>query len=54
MLLVEKEENVKMKYQKPELELIILEAEDVITLSSGEWGDGNVEDLTGVNTSNLE
>lgn len=44
-----------MNYQEPKLELIVLETEDVITLSyGGEWGDGNVEDLTGVNTINLE
>lgn len=43
-----------MDYQKPKLELIELETEDVITLSSGEWGDGNEEDLTGANLVNLE
>lgn len=43
-----------MNYQEPEMELIVLGMEDVITLSSGEWGDGGVEDLTKVNIENLE
>ncbi len=41
-----------MNYQEPEFELIILEQEDVITLSSEEWGDGGEVDLTGVSDIN--
>lgn len=37
-----------MDYQEPILELIRLEeAEDIITVSWSEWGDGEQEDLTG-------
>lgn len=42
-----------MNYREPEFEFIMLK-EDIITLSSDEWGSGGDEDLTGVNSINLE
>ena len=34
-------EKIKMKYEKPNMEIMVFEMNDIVTLSSEQTGDGN-------------
>ena len=38
-------EDLKMNYEKPKLEIIEIKV-NILTVSTGEWGSGDIEDLT--------